>query len=204
MSVWFDNSLMDGSVRRWSKCFQCCASALLLIGIITVQSTAQYKNSLLSPSSYSLQDNRYSISVYDTTKIDSGGVAIAYKSGTKALLLSAILPGAGQIYTERYWKVPIIIGFGGYFISQIIRAQDLYQSAKVKYSESIQKDERGNPQYLFERDFYHDERDRFSLYLALTYILNLVDAYVGASLYNFDVSSDLGGTVALKLRLPLR
>ncbi|HAL56130.1 MAG TPA: hypothetical protein DCP63_06570 [Bacteroidetes bacterium] len=142
----------------------------------------------------------------DSLSGDTVANAGAVKSPAKAVLLSALLPGAGQIYTGRYWKVPIILGFGGYFVGQWIRANDLYLAARTKYSQSVEKGEnggQGNPQFVYERDFYRDERDKFAFYFAITYLLNIVDAYVGASLYGFEVKDDLGGA-SVKLSFPIR
>jgi hypothetical protein len=128
------------------------------------------------------------------------------KSPTTAVLLSAVLPGAGQIYTERYWKVPLILGVGGYFASVWVRQNDRYRAARSKYQQSVDAGEnngQGNSQFLSERDFYHDDRDRFAFYFAITYLLNIVDAYVGASLYSFEVGDNLGGT-SVKISIPLR
>ncbi|MEK6756122.1 MAG: DUF5683 domain-containing protein [Bacteroidota bacterium] len=128
------------------------------------------------------------------------------KSPTTAILLSAILPGAGQIYTERYWKVPIILGFGGYFVSKWLKANDLYLSARGRYQQSVERGEnggQGSAQSLYERDFYRDERDKFAFYFALTYLLNIIDAYVGASLYNFEVTDNLGAGAAVRLSIPI-
>jgi hypothetical protein len=41
------------------------------------------------------------------------------------------------------------------------------------------------------RDFYRNQRDTFGWYIAITYIITLLDAYVDASLFNFEVSPDL-------------
>ncbi|MCX6134110.1 MAG: DUF5683 domain-containing protein [Ignavibacteriales bacterium] len=143
----------------------------------------------------------------DSLKADSASVVfIRSKSPTTAVLLSAILPGAGQIYTGRYWKVPLILGFGGYFGTQWFRMNDRYTESRSRYDESVKlgaNNGQGDAQLLYERDFYHDERDRFAFYFAITYLLNLVDAYVGASLYGFDVGDNLGGT-SLKISIPIR
>ena len=143
----------------------------------------------------------------DSLKGDSASVQIVNsKSPTTAILLSAVLPGAGQIYTGRYWKVPLILGFGGYFGTQWFRMNDHYTQARTGYDESVKaglNKGQGDAQLLYERDFYHDERDRFAFYFAITYLLNLVDAYVGASLYSFDVGDNLGGT-SLKISVPIR
>jgi hypothetical protein len=150
------------------------------------------------------------ISLQDTLRVactSADSIEQRGKSATTAILLSAVLPGAGQIYTGRYWKVPIILGFGGYFVSKWLKANDLYLSARGKYQQSVERGEnggQGSAQFLYERDFYRDERDKFAFYFALTYLLNIVDAYVGASLYNFEVTDNLGGGAALRLSVPIR
>ncbi len=104
--------------------------------------------------------------------------------------------------------MPLIWGFGYWFVRQYIVADRKYDEWKSKYSELLVTEVSGrNVDYAkYVRDFYRDQRDSFAFYLALTYVLNIVDAYVGASLYNFDVSGDLGGTtnVRFELRLPLQ
>lgn len=129
----------------------------------------------------------------------------AMKSPALATLMSAVVPGSGQIYAERYWTLPLIWGFGYWFVRQYISQDSKYNEWREKYSQSLAKGaEDAYAKYV--RDFYRDQRDSFAFYLALTYVLNIVDAYVGASLYNFDVSDDLGGTanIRLQLRLPIR
>lgn len=109
-----------------------------------------------------------------------------------AVGLSAALPGAGQIYNETYWKVPVVWGLGGYWIYEWIQQNKKYQDYRELYSTSISPLlPNGSNQYLQLRDFYRDERDKFAWYLGALYFLNLVDAYVGANLYDFDVSPDL-------------
>lgn len=130
------------------------------------------------------------------------------KSTKLAMLLSAVIPGAGQVYVERYWTVPIVWGFGYYFYRSMNRQGDLYQQYRESFSRSVETDTvnhpaMGNSLLRDIRDFYHDERDRFAIYLGLTYLLNIVDAYVGASLFGFDVSEDLGGNAKLNLRIPI-
>ena len=92
-------------------------------------------------------------------------------------------------------------------MSKWLKANDLYLSARGKYQQSVERGEnggQGSAQFLYERDFYRDERDKFAFYFALTYLLNIVDAYVGASLYNFEVTDNLGGGAALRLSVPIR
>ena len=135
------------------------------------------------------------------------------KSGSLAMLFSALLPGAGQVYAHRYYTIPIIWGFGAYFTSIAINANKQYEDYRGKFSESIRLDtaiartgqlSQNETNLKDDRDFYRDQRDEFILYLGLTYILNIIDAYVGATLYDFDVSDELGGGAKIQFRIPLR
>lgn len=119
-------------------------------------------------------------------------VSLSTKSSVLAVSLSAVLPGAGQIYNEEYWKVLFIWGLGSYWAYEWTRNNKWYQDYRSLYSKSITpQTPDGDYRYLQLRDFYRDERDAFAWYLAALYFLNILDAYVGASLYDFDVSPDL-------------
>lgn len=116
------------------------------------------------------------------------------KSPWLAVGLSAGVPGLGQIYNQTYWKLPLIWGLGGYWIYEWIHLNDNYKDFRGQYSNSITPAKpNGEKRLLDLRDFYRDERDKFAWYLGGLYLLNLVDAYVGASLYDFDVSPELTG-----------
>jgi hypothetical protein len=114
------------------------------------------------------------------------------KSPLKATLLSAVLPGAGQFYNESYWKVPIVVGFGVYLLSNWLDNNRRYQDYKSQYEASIATNPPDGDQTLLNnREFYKDQRDSFTWYLLIWYFVTLVDAYVDASLYDFNVGSDL-------------
>lgn len=112
------------------------------------------------------------------------------KSPTKAMLMSAVLPGLGQFYNKSYWKIPIIYGLAGYFVYEIKQNDKSYRYYRGLFSESL-KISGGDYRYKRLRDFYRDQRDLFGIYLFVLYLANIVDAYVDAHLYNFDVSDDL-------------
>lgn len=114
----------------------------------------------------------------------SDSVFIMQKSPWGAVARSAIIPGLGQFYNESYWKIPVIWGVGALFISGWVYNNNLYKDYKNLFIET------GNNTYLSYRDFYRDQRDNFTIYLVLLYILNLVDAYVDAHLYDFTVEED--------------
>ncbi|MGB2866992.1 MAG: DUF5683 domain-containing protein [Bacteroidota bacterium] len=151
----------------------------------------------------------------DTSSVESPGIRAGRiavvdeersRSTGLAMGLSALLPGAGQVYVQRYWTIPVIWGFGYYFSRLYFKSADLYKDYRDQYGRSVLADTAGvgNTFLRDVRDFYRDERDRFAIYMALTYVLNIIDAYVGASLYGFDVSDNLGGQATVKLRLPVR
>lgn len=127
------------------------------------------------------------------------------KSPLKAVLLSAVLPGAGQFYNESYWKIPIIAGLVGYFGYEYIRQNNLYKDYRDDYTVSqTPENPAGDLNLKTLREFYRNQRDDFVWYFLIIYTVNLVDAYVGAQLFDFDVREEKGGgqkTYRLKLNL---
>ena len=114
------------------------------------------------------------------------------KSAGLAMLFSAVVPGAGQAYNESWWKVPVVVGFGVYFVSQWLHYNRVYRDYRNQYRASITPDLPNGSEFLLGwRDAYRDQRDTFSWYIAILYFVNVADAYVDASLYDFNVSGDL-------------
>jgi hypothetical protein len=121
------------------------------------------------------------------------------KNAKKASLYSAIIPGAGQIYTEKYWKIPIIYSgliASAYYIKQ---NNDQYKLYRSTYLNRINNDnntdqfqgEYSNQDLVTLTDFYRRNREVSTLLFTLTYLLNIIDASVSAHLFSFDVSEDL-------------
>ncbi len=136
------------------------------------------------------------------TSVDTNAVLIKQKSALTAVLLSAVIPGGGQVYNGSYWKVPIIIGVQAFFISEWISNNKTYQSLQTQYADSVRA---AGPSlswtyqemnYLSglqsDRDAVHDQRDSYAWYIAGVYLLSMLDAYVDAELSGFDVSPSLG------------
>jgi hypothetical protein len=123
-------------------------------------------------------------------------IFVMEKSPWGAVLRSAILPGFGQFYNESYWKIPIVWGIGALLISGWVYNNGLYIENKDLFIQS------GNDIYKLRRDFYRDQRDNFTIYLVITYLLNLVDAYVDAHLFDFQVDEQFGSsTLRINYRL---
>jgi hypothetical protein len=124
----------------------------------------------------------------DVIEDDSSGFQMT-KSPMLALGLSAILPGAGQIYNEQLWKVPILYAMlGGFGYGAYIQNQR-YREAVGNLSKAIEeKNANDERTWRRSRDFFRDDRDKWYIYLGLAYVANLIDAYISAHLFDFDVS----------------
>lgn len=133
----------------------------------------------------------------DTLKVDFSNENI--KDPRKATILSAILPGAGQVYNNKAWKVPLIYGgFAAniYFIDFNNRRYQLFRTALFAFDVDPNDPERAFPN--LNRDgivrnvnFWRRNRDlNYFLFFGI-YALNMVDANVDAHLSAFDISEDL-------------
>lgn len=149
-------------------------------------------------------------SIPKTEQADSTVVKQKKKhSPFKATIMSAALPGMGQVYNGKWWKVPIIYGaFGGLTYSSV--ANDIkFRTYKKAYL--IRVDDDPNTTDEFEGrysdanlrelvDFYQRNRDISLIFTGVIYALNIIDASVDAHLKDFDVSDDL----SLKVRPTLQ
>lgn len=143
----------------------------------------------------------FSQEVLDTSAVDE---VIAQKveehSPAKATILSAVLPGAGQFYNKKYWKIPIL--YAGF--AAIIYSVDFNQDRYIIYKNALQTRTDGDETTLDEfegvyseenlrtlKDFYRRNRDLSYIIGGIVYVLNILDAHVDAHLYYFDVSDDL-------------
>ncbi len=121
-------------------------------------------------------------------------------SPKKATLLSAVLPGAGQIYNKKYWKAPVIWAgiAGALYASQIARTN--YQEYREEYilelgypdTQSKYHDTGITLSYLKDnKNFYRVQMETAYVIAGAIYLLQILDANVDAQLMTFDVSDDL-------------
>lgn len=128
-------------------------------------------------------------------------IKIKPHSPTKATVMSACLPGLGQIYNKKYWKLPIIYaGFGilGYFI---YTNADEYSNFRGAYIESSEGNMNGShsglvqryskDELLSAREYYRRNLEVSCLLTAVWYALNILDATVDAHLFTYTISDDL-------------
>ena len=117
------------------------------------------------------------------------------KSPKKAAIYSAVIPGAGQIYTKKYWKVPIIYGglvTSAYFINDNNNQYNEYRDAAL-LSYETGEDQLGYTysELITLKDHYKRNREISYFSFVGVYILNIIDASVNAHLFHFDVSDDI-------------
>ncbi|MBK8500399.1 MAG: hypothetical protein IPL52_16660 [Flavobacteriales bacterium] len=131
-------------------------------------------------------------------------------SPRKASILSAVLPGAGQVYNRKYWKVPIVIGGLGVSYAFIRENNSQYQRYKDAYLALTDNDPGTVDEFegrfsaqsvLNVADTYRKWRDLSYIAIGAVYILNIVDASVDAHFVRFDVGRDLGLNVGPSLPL---
>ena len=111
---------------------------------------------------------------------------------------STMLPGLGQAYNHRYWKIPLIYAALGTTTFFIIDNNKQYQLYKQTYFDRQNGDTLNDPfpQYsddnlLTLADYHHRNRDFSFILTVLVYAINIIDASVDAHLFGFDVSDDL-------------
>jgi hypothetical protein len=135
----------------------------------------------------------------DSSKADTTGFHMT-KSPLEAVLLSAVVPGLGQVYLDQTWKVPVIWGIGGAFMYGALIQNHRYSymgdSVNNAQARRTAADSVWANAYASSREFYRDDRDKWWIYVGLTYIANILDAYIAANLYDFDVSNPDGSVIA--------
>lgn len=117
------------------------------------------------------------------------------RNPTTAVLLS-IVPGGGQLYNKQYWKIPLFTGAAAFFIYRVIHFHNLFQE-QAALAEAARNDPFKYSFLKQQREFYRDERDLNAAYFLGVEILNMIDAYVGAHMFDFDVSDDMTSRIYL-------
>lgn len=134
-------------------------------------------------------------------------------SPMKAGVASALLPGAGQVYNQKYWKVPVIYAALGTAAFFTVYNGHIFYNVRDNINSRVRGDSVPQPQYLvinnlFSRTtvdlnaFSYDDllqiQEDYRKYFTLSciaagavYLLNILDAVVDAHLFGFDVSDDL-------------
>ena len=116
---------------------------------------------------------------------------------TKAAFYSALLPGLGQAYNKKYWKLPIVYGAIGTSLYFYINNNKKYNNYRDAYKRRLQGFNDDEYQYLDDsrliqaQRFYQRNRDLSLLVTVAFYVLNIVDANIDAHLAQFNVNDKL-------------
>ena len=117
----------------------------------------------------------------------------------KAAFYSAVLPGLGQVYNKRYWKLPLIYGGIGasiYYYDLNNKNFKRYRNAYKRRLAGFTDDEFQG--LIFDNDrlidgmyFYKKYRDQSMLFIIGTYFLNILDANIDAHLKQYNINQNL-------------
>ena len=124
----------------------------------------------------------------------------------KAALFSAVLPGLGQAYNRKYWKIPIVYGAAIGMGIAIDYNHGVYIELRTALFALID----GDPETVVEGDFstwtesrlrsvtdeFRNNRDQLIIYSGVLYALNIIEAHIDAHLREFNINEDL----ALKIK----
>ncbi len=115
----------------------------------------------------------------------------------KAAFYSAILPGLGQAYNKKYWKIPLVYGAIGTSLYYYIDSNKKYHQYRDAYKRRLEGYTDDEFSYLDEsrlisaQKFYQRNRDLSALFVVGFYVLNIIDANVDAALIQFNVNENL-------------
>jgi hypothetical protein len=115
----------------------------------------------------------------------------------KAAFYSAVLPGLGQAYNKKYWKIPLVYGAIGtslYFYLDNSKKYHQFRDAYKRRLEGYSDDDYSyldNARLIAGQKFYQRNRDLSALFVVAFYALNIIDANVDAALLQFNVDENL-------------
>jgi hypothetical protein len=131
----------------------------------------------------------------------SDTVMMKKHSPTKAAIYSAVLPGLGQAYNKKYWKIPIVYAGFTVFIYLIITNNQEFQqfddayryvaTGDTTYTDNNLVYQYSEEQLRDSRDFYKRNMELSIILGSIWYILQIVDASVDAHFFEYDISDDL-------------
>ncbi len=157
-------------------------------------------------------DGPQTVVVADDSPYGLDGRKIFSPDPSRAVWLSALFPGLGQVYNRRYWKLPIVIGgfmglayatswnnnqYNDYSqayrdISDSDPTTDSYMNFFPPTTQESDLDKAWLTSVMQNRkNYYRRNRDLCIICIVGLYLLCLVDAYVDASMAHFDISPDL-------------
>jgi len=119
----------------------------------------------------------------------------------KASLYSALLPGLGQAYNEKYWKIPVVYAGIGISTYYMFKNRDSLRRRQTALNLLSDNDSNTNPAKYYaniplaslkaQRAYYRTNRDYSIIAMAAFYVINIIDATVDAHFYKFNIDKPL-------------
>ena len=200
------------SMRSLGKFFL----AVLLLPVFICKAKAQIADTSVTRKLYQAKDSIRAVAEPNPAFKETDSIKLKNLHAhdpRKAAIRSAILPGWGQAYNKKYWKIPIVYAAlgatGWYFFDNLKYYKQLRLGYSVAYRISQKNDstgynkitdtnvklavDQGNrlEQLQFYRDKTRREVDYAALYFMIAWALNVLEASVDAHLSSFDISPDL-------------
>lgn len=207
----------DYMVKKFFVCFTCLFCLLSSVLSQNNDSIRQENKQIVLLESVDTIRIKEDVLVLDKAAEELMNPKEPFKPNSKrATIYAAIFPGLGQFYNRKYWKLPIVyggvLGFsyaiswnGGYYKDysnayKLIMREDwedhfdeikpvLPGGADIEYVKERLADQRNRIKR--GRDFYRRNRDLSIIGGLAFYALTIIDAYVDAKLFDFNISPDL-------------
>lgn len=203
-------------------CLLCLSFAGKAQEIVTeVPDSIQQQSDSLPRKKGEAADPRVSVVIHEADSIGVPKIDLkpAFKPNPTKATLYALIPGMGQIYNRKYWKLPLVYGgFMGFFYAVTWNNRN-YQDYKQAYFDLLSTDPTSKDswrdfirtpgltreeqnEYIKNNSSFENElkskKDYFRRYRDLSiiltvgfYAITIIDAYVDAQLFDFDISPDL-------------
>ena len=192
------------SKKKYLRCFLCCVCFCLIQHSYSQRILDSTGRTIVSDTSGVPTDSLRKVAepVKDK-KVDS---VVKVHSPRKAIIRSAIIPGWGQIYNKKYWKLPLVYGALGATVYVFFDNLQIYRDSRFAYKAKYQASQGDSslynqikPEYsIYSLESLRSNRDQFRKYIDYSVLffvffwgLNVVDAAVDGHLKAFDVSPDL-------------
>lgn len=154
----------------------------------------------------------------DSVGVPQVELATVFKPNPTTAVLLALVPGGGQIYNRKYWKLPIVYGAFMGCLYAVTWNNRQYRDYSEAYRDIMYDAQNGVPETEWHeswqnmssrpatdlihdnsfqnalknrKDYYRRYRDLSLIITAGVYALSIIDAYVDAQLFDFDITPDL-------------
>lgn len=185
---------------------------LAILVAATMETKAQNTDATLSDSISIMLPKADSVAAKDISRMEKRDWATWRPDSKRAMWLALVIPGGGQIYNRKYWKLPIFYGGMMGCIYALTWNNMMYRDYSQAYLDIMDSDpttesynkflhlgatitpaneERYKKLFKSRKDKYRRWRDMSMFALIGVYALSVIDAYVDAELSEFDISKDL-------------